>query len=215
MKVTIDQKIVEKYHPSVLAFSFKLDQDTIQHIQAKSRHLFEKLQLQNYSDYKLKPEIKRWREIFKDFNVDPNYKSSVENLMKNYKDGKFPEILPLVDYFNLISIDLECAVGLADLDLINEKHPSCTTIEIRYGKENQFITDFRLKEHKVTPEHIVYGIQDSIMTWLWCYRESKDYVVSKDSKNIIVIVDILSHDTETINTKLKEYLQILPHLKQL
>lgn len=207
----IDKKIKERYGANWLMFSFNLNKNKDKNLKSNFRLLQEELSKKDWSGYKTYPEIKAWRQIFKDFNCDPNYKSSVENLTKAYKDWNFPNISPLIDYLNLISIKLTCALGVNDKDKLTKID---SEIRLRYGKDESFL-DFKGKKHEATTDHIIYGIKDSVVTWLWCYRESIQFAVDKNSDNFVLIVDVLTHDKEQIRKSIIKLLEpVVENLKE-
>lgn len=130
-----------------------------------------------------------WRKVFETFKENPEYKSTIENLLKrvvqeaeklkgegNLKANLW-NISNFVDVYNCVSVEKTTSMGAVDVSKIEGD------IHLRFGKKGEKFIPLgkNLIEHQVTEDHVVYADQKSILTWLWNYKDSSHCCVPKKS----------------------------------
>lgn len=153
-------------------------------------------------NYEQLPVCLSWNRVFQTFDVANDKQSTINNLLRRAAteaekmtaaelSGAKPyranmgQISDPVDFYNCVSIETKTPMGAVLKSAV--KGP----ITLRYGKEDeQFIPLGKVDEiYKVTPEHIVYADDESILTWLWNYRDAKHCSVpSKSAEEVDVII---------------------------
>lgn len=136
-------------------------------------------------------QISIWRKIFKDFGVKDNkYCSSVEALVKRVLSGnKMWTISNVVDLYNCRSVMSLCPIGATDLDKVQGD------IYLRYGKSTDIFEPLGQRDNMIiNNKQIVYADEKEIICHMWNFRESKNTIVSEESKNIIFFIDLVLNE---------------------
>ncbi len=136
-------------------------------------------------NYLAHPNIQGWKKIFMDFDVNKNYCSSVESLVKRIiKGNKMCGISNIVDLYNSCSLLSLIPMGGYDLENI------AGDIILRYGNENDSFEPLGSTETiQITKQQIVYADEEKVLCWLWNYRDSKLSAINKDTKKAIFFLD--------------------------
>jgi len=148
------------------------------------------------------PDLIKWRNIFKQFGANPEkHFSSIESLLKRILGGQsIPDINPLVNLYNTISIKHIIPCGGEDLDQL------CGDLElsIATGKEI-FSAIGQTKIKHPSPNEIIYKDTISVTSRKWNWRECDRTKFTVDSKNIVLIFEIIdSISINKANTILQE-----------
>src|SRR4051794_17777832 len=71
------------------------------------------------ADFPSLPAVAPWRAAYQAFGVKPSkYKSSIENLLRSAASGRLRSINPLVDLYNVVSLNYRLPCGGEDLAAI-------------------------------------------------------------------------------------------------
>lgn len=132
-------------------------------------------------------EVAQWREIFRGMGVKPQkYRSTVEALVKRVlKDQNMWSISSVVDMYNCVTVSTFLALGAFDTAHIDGD------IVLRYGQEDEKFLPLGSDEEiiPVDPRQIVYADDTKIISWLWCYRDTRLTGITLDTKEAVFIVD--------------------------
>lgn len=159
------------------------------------------------------PIIHKWREIYKSFG-EKKARSSIEALIRRTVNGKeIPNINPIVDIYNMISLKYELPVGGEDLSKIDGD------VILTYAKGNEsFIELGSTEEETVKENEIVYKFNDTVICRNFNYRESDITKLTEDTTDCILVIEsVLDSDIEKaleeLASKVKTYLDGECHIK--
>jgi DNA/RNA-binding domain of Phe-tRNA-synthetase-like protein len=131
-----------------------------------------------------------WDAVYKRMNAGDEKRCSIEQLLKRWaraadKGGKNPDVGSFnnfVDFYNCVSVDTLSPMGALHLDKIRG------IVSLRFGKAGEIFTPLSGRKdappviENVTPEQIVYADAESVLTWLFNYRDGAHCCVPKDSQ---------------------------------
>ena len=133
------------------------------------------------------PDIARWREVFRSMGVKPNkYKSTVEALVKRVLKGQnMWDISSVVDVYNCVTVLTFLALGAFDTAHIDGD------VVLRYAKEGETFLPLGSEEEVIPTDtrQIVYADDSKIISWLWCYRDTRLTGVTLETKEALFIID--------------------------
>ncbi len=133
------------------------------------------------------PDIARWREVFRSMGVKPNkYKSTVEALVKRVLKGQnMWNISSVVDVYNCVTVLTFLALGAFDTAYLDGD------VVLRYAKEGETFLPLGSEEEVIPtdPRQIVYADNAKIISWLWCYRDTRLTGVTLKTKEALFIMD--------------------------
>lgn len=145
------------------------------------------------STYAEFPNIKIWRSLFKeDFNINPKvYRPSIDSLAIRAIRGKgLPSILPLVNLYNICSLEYLLPMGGYDLDKISNH------LVLRYGREGETFVPLHAKTPSpVQSKEIVYADDKRVVCWLWNYKDTMETSITKETRRVLFCVDSLDETT--------------------
>jgi len=189
MKLTIDQHILDTYPKTTIAYvianiTVKDSDSHVNQIKNDLAHILRNMNI-NSGNYGSHPNIAGWRNIFKTFNVNKSYRSSVEALVKRVASGhNMWNISSMVDFYNSCSVMTMIPMGGYDLNTIKGD------ITLRYGKSNDIFNALGIDATiTVEPNHIVYSDEEKIICWLWNYKDSKFSSITKNTTKAIFFLD--------------------------
>lgn len=148
--------------------------------------------LAGYPNVQSHPNIALWRKAYAALKVDKKYSASIENLAKRAsKPDSLPRhINPLVDLYNSLSLKHMSPFGGFDLD----NSGVCEEMVLRYSRpEDQFLA---LDNKDGIPEaipagEVCYAFKNTIITRHINWRQSIQGLIQSDSKNIILLTELL------------------------
>jgi len=163
----------------------------------------EKLSLDTLSKV---PKIHDWREAYRKFGFKPaQFKSSVEALLRRVLQGKeLPNINPLVNLYNLISIKYAVPGGGDDLDKIEG------SIRLTVAEGTESFTMLGASEKELVKKgEVIYRDDKEVLCRAWNYRECEKSKITEDTKNVALILEGLE------NTDQGELVRALKELRNL
>lgn len=153
------------------------------------------------------PEIQTWREAYSSFGAKPKkYKSSIEALLRRVIAGEeIPNINPLVDAYNYISLKYLLPLGADDLDKITE------SINLTYTSGEEKFTVIGSEETKqVNRGEVAYKMGDkTILCRRWNWREGDQTKITNESKNAIIYLESLLEDKSVLKKAVSELQKLL------
>jgi len=200
MKFTVTQKIFSKF-PSAKFGALLIEGvdnskvipelETL-HIETV-REVASKFKDQNIKEL---PEIRSWREVFKQLDLNREFFPSHEALLMRVISKKsLPRINPLVDIYNIISLKHLIPIGGHDTD----KAPSIR-IDETSGKET-FQTMNTNEIIKVKKGEFAYICEDKILTRNFVWRQGETSKTNENTKSIFIPIDNVAGDMTKDNIK--------------
>lgn len=193
MKFAITPEIFEKI-PNMyvgVVVAHDIDNQTTYPEISSMLEKYEKLAQEKFKDINVKehPEIVPYREAFRKLGINPNkYPCSVEAMFKRLSKGKsLPDINPLVDLNNAISLKYTLPMGTHNLDNTQEDivmrlaDPNTDTF-IPLGKTEQDI-------EKPDDKEVIYAVGSEVRTRRWTWRQSDQGKITPETKNVFFPID--------------------------
>lgn len=151
-------------------------------------------------------KISSWRAAYSSFGAKPKkYKCSVEALLKRVQEGEeLPNISPLVNVYNMISIKYVFPVGADDLT----KMTSDSFLTYASGKETFLAIGAQDTKNPGAGE-IIYRMDQKVLCRRWNWRESEDTKIDENSKEVIIYIESLIEDDSDLKSALAELTQLV------
>jgi DNA/RNA-binding domain of Phe-tRNA-synthetase-like protein len=136
------------------------------------------------------PEVRAWRRAFSRMGLKPTqYRSASEALLRRYrKEGSLPQIHPLVDVCNAISLAFATPIAVFDLSKVVAR------LEVRYatGEESYLTFSGGETERPVVGEVIFADALARVHARRWTNRQSA-YSAVNDATGAVLIVAEAMH----------------------
>lgn len=141
-----------------------------------------------FKDTKIKEleEILYYRDVFKELGINPNkFMSSIEAMLTRTSKGKgLPNISPIVDLGNAVSLKYMVPLGAHDIDTLEGD------IEVRFSKEGDSFIPLGTEETEILEDgELIYSAGDNVRTRRWIWRQSEQGKITNESKNIFFPID--------------------------
>ncbi|SHK54931.1 B3/4 domain-containing protein [Desulforamulus aeronauticus] len=131
-------------------------------------------------------EILPYREAFQKLTMNPNkFMSSIEAMASRIEKKKgFPNINPIVDLGNAISLKYLVPLGAHDMD------STSGDIYVRFSEQGDKFIPFGQEEEEILEQgELIYSAGDKVKTRRWIWRQSEQGKVTAESKNIFFPID--------------------------
>ena len=131
-------------------------------------------------------EIEIYREAFRKLGYNPNkFMPSIESLAgRVLKQKGIPNILPVVDLYNSISMKYLLPIGGHDMD------SGAGDIEVRLSSASDSFMPFGSSEREEIPlGEVVYSVGREIKTRKWIWRQGELGKITEESRNIFFPID--------------------------
>ncbi|MCR5482233.1 MAG: hypothetical protein K6F52_05500 [Clostridia bacterium] len=133
------------------------------------------------------PHIKACREAFRSLGMNPNkFMCSIEALTKRVqKGGSLPNINPVVDLGNALSVKYQLPMGAHDIERMEDEG-----LAVRFSTENDRFLPMGETEPEVMPEgELVYVSGHTVKTRRWLWRQSDDGKITENTKTVFFPID--------------------------
>ncbi|AYG59703.1 B3/B4 domain-containing protein [Rhizobium jaguaris] len=134
------------------------------------------------------PEIQAWRRTFSKMGLKPTqYRCASEALLRRFRQEKsLPQLHPLVDLCNAVSIAFAIPVAVFDLAKISGD------LEVRHatGKET-YLTFAGETEHPEPREVIFADGADRAHARRWTNRQSGLSAVREDTRSVLIVAEAM------------------------
>lgn len=163
---------------------------------------------EEYRDKKVKelPEIELYREAFRKLDINPNkYMCSIEALVsRTVKFKHIPNINPIVDLGNALSLKYRIPLGIHDIDRFKGD------IEIRFANSDDRFVPFGGEDYD-NPDvgEVIYVSGNDVKTRRWTWRQGENSKVDETIKNAFIPLDGFTENKESILKLQKEFSDIL------
>ena len=132
------------------------------------------------------PEIVPYREAFRALGINPNkFMCSIEALLTRIAKGKgFPEISPVVDFGNAVSLKYRLPIGAHDMGTVSR------ALEVRHAEPGDSFVPFGGGEIE-TPEpgEVVYVSDGQVRTRRWTWRQSEIGKIVPETRDLLFPID--------------------------
>ena len=138
-----------------------------------------------YQDKKVKelPEIELYREAFRKLDINPNkYMCSIEALVsRTVKSKHIPNINPIVDLGNALSLKYRIPLGIHDIDRFRGD------IEIRFANSDDRFVPFGGGDYD-NPDvgEVIYVSGNDVKTRRWTWRQGENSKVDENINNAFI-----------------------------
>ena len=132
------------------------------------------------------PEIVPYREAFRALGINPNkFMCSIEALLTRIAKGKgFPEISPVVDFGNAVSLKYDIPIGAHDMGTVER------ALEVRPAREGDTFVPFGGGEAEVPePGEVVYVSNGQVRTRRWTWRQSEVGKIVPETRDLLFPID--------------------------
>jgi DNA/RNA-binding domain of Phe-tRNA-synthetase-like protein len=148
-------------------------------------------------------EIQAWRRAFSRMGLEPTrYRSASESLLRRFrKEGSLPEIQPLVDLCNAVSLAFAIPVAAFDVARISEY------VEVRYAAGTEtYLTFSGETETPVEREVVFVDALGQVHARRWTNRQSGLSAVQPATRSVLIVAEALHEsaraDVEALVTTL-------------
>lgn len=132
------------------------------------------------------PHVQAWREAYRHFGADPRRKRpSAEALLRRIlKEGRFPEISPMVDLYCVASVRYALPVGGYDLDRI------VGDIRLRRSMGNEEFNALGTDALELTDGgEVVYVDGERVLTRHWNHRDCSATRIERQSRRVALFCE--------------------------
>lgn len=163
---------------------------------------------EEYRDKKVKelPEIELYREAFRKLDINPNkYMCSIEALVsRTVKSKHIPNINPIVDLGNALSLKYRIPLGIHDIDRFRGD------IEIRFANSDDRFVPFGGGDYD-NPDvgEVIYASGNDVKTRRWTWRQGENSKISEKSTNLFIPIDGFTENLDKIKELQNELIDIL------
>ena len=163
---------------------------------------------EEYRDKKVKelPEIELYREAFRKLDINPNkYMCSIEALVsRTVKSKHIPNINPIVDLGNALSLKYRIPLGIHDIDRFRGN------IEIRFANSDDRFVPFGGGDYD-NPDvgEVIYVSGNDVKTRRWTWRQGENSKVTEKSTNLFIPIDGFTENIDKITSLQNELIDIL------
>lgn len=193
MKFEIVPEIFEKLPNMYVGVVVAHDIDNRQDYPEISQMLdhYEKLAQEKFAGVNVKEreEIIPYREAFRKLGINPNkYPCSVEALFKRLSKGKnLPNINPLVDLNNAISLKYTLPMGTHNLDNAKDN----IVMRTADSEKDTFIPLGKTAEDVEKPDNgeVVYAVGNEVRTRRWTWRQSDLGKITSETQSVFFPID--------------------------
>lgn len=137
------------------------------------------------------PEIQAWRRAFARMGLKPTqYRCASESLLRRLrKEGTLPQLHPLVDLCNAVSVAFAIPVAVLDLAKISGD------LEVRYAAgDEKYLTFSGEMEHPAAGEVIFADEAGQAHARRWTNRQSGLSAVQSGTSDVLIVAEAL-HDS--------------------
>lgn len=161
------------------------------------------------------PSIQAWRRAFARMGVKPTqYRCAAESLLRRYrKHGELPQLHPLVDLANAVSVAFAIPVAVLDVARIADH------VDVRPADGDETYLSFAGDIEHPDPGEIVFAdAARHAHARRWTYRQSAHSAVRDDTSAVLIVAEAM-HDTaaadiaylvETIAAELRAVWSVMP-----
>lgn len=160
--------------------------------------------MSTYPNVQSHPYLAQWRKAYASLGIpSKKYTTSIENLCKRAlkPDSSPRSINPLVDLYNACSLKFVVPFGGFDMS-----EPSINDLEFRFTVEGDtFHSLDGDKAEPLAPGEAAYASSTIVLTRHINWKQSREGLISDDSKDIVFMAEILGDVSESLISEMSEY----------
>ena len=153
------------------------------------------------------PFILPYREAFRAVDINPNkFLCSIEALLTRIAKKKgFPQINPIVDLGNAISLKYCLPIGAHDLSTMSNG------LEVRLAKEGDTFLPFGATEQEnPDPGEVIYVSGTEVRTRRWTWRQSDVGKITEETCDVLFPIDgFVSVNGESVRAAMADFAALL------
>ena len=137
------------------------------------------------------PEIQAWRRAFTRMGLKPTqYRCASEALLRRFrKEGTLPQLHPLVDLCNAVSLAFAIPVAVFDVSKITGR------LEVRYAVGDEDYLTFSGQAEHPSPREVIFADQaGQVHARRWTNRQSGLSAVQASTATALVVAEAM-HDS--------------------
>ena len=135
------------------------------------------------------PEVAAWREMYRAFGSNKDYRSSVESLLRRARAGTkpLPEINNLVDLYNYLSLRFHIPAGAEDMDKL------AGDIALTFASGTEKGVCLGSEEEEVCyPGEVIYRDAVGFICRRWNWREADRTKIEETTANAVLVMERVS-----------------------
>jgi DNA/RNA-binding domain of Phe-tRNA-synthetase-like protein len=137
------------------------------------------------------PEIRAWRRAFSKMGLKPTqYRCASEALLRRFrKEGTLPELHPLVDLCNAVSLAFAIPVAVFDVSKVSRG------LEVRYADGDEDYLTFSGETEHPSPHEVIFADEARrVHARRWTNRQSGLSAVQDATATALIVTEAM-HDT--------------------
>ena len=154
--------------------------------QSAREHVRSKLEGGSVTEH---PRIHCWREAYRAFGAKPKkYPSSIENLVRRtLKGDSLRSINPLVDLYNIVSLQHLLPVGGEDLDRVEGD------IRLKHAGDDEPAIQLLGEKEARAPKagEVIYTDERGAICRRWNWKEADRTKLTEDTKRAVLVLEAL------------------------
>jgi DNA/RNA-binding domain of Phe-tRNA-synthetase-like protein len=134
------------------------------------------------------PEIQAWRRAFSRMGLKPTqYRCASESLLRRFrKEGALPQLHPLVDLCNSMSLAFAIPVAVFDVSTIAEE------LEVRYATGDETYLGFSGETENPQPREVIFAdAAGRAHARRWTNRQSGYSAVRDETAAVLIVAEAL------------------------
>lgn len=134
------------------------------------------------------PEIKAWRRTFSAMGLKPTqYRCAAESLLRRLsKERSLPEIHPLVDLYNHVSVRAAIPIGAFDVARV------AGALEVRPATGDERYLAFSGDVERPSPGEVIFADQaGAAHARRWSHRQSAASAIRDDTHEVLIVVEAM------------------------
>jgi DNA/RNA-binding domain of Phe-tRNA-synthetase-like protein len=134
------------------------------------------------------PEIQAWRRAFSTMGLKPTqYRCASEALLRRFrKEGTLPQIHPLIDLCNAVSLAFAIPVAVFDVSAI------AGSLEVRYAIGDETYLTFSGEVEHPSPHEVIFADESrQVHARRWTNRQSGLSAVRETTTAVLIVAEAL------------------------
>ena len=130
------------------------------------------------------PEIQAWRRAYAQMGMKPTqYRSAAEALLRRFRrEGTLPELHPLVDLCNAVSLAFALPVAVFDLDGVDQ------FLEVRHANGAEIYVAFSGETEHPDPGEVIFAdASEHVHARRWTFRQSRASTVGASTRRALIV----------------------------
>jgi DNA/RNA-binding domain of Phe-tRNA-synthetase-like protein len=143
------------------------------------------------------PEIAAWRRAYAQMGMKPTqYRSAAEALLRRFRrEGALPQLHPLVDLCNAVSLAFALPVAVFDLDGVDGY------LEVCHASGTEQYLAFSGEVEAPEPGEVIFAdAANQVHARRWTFRQSRRSTVSQDTRRALIVSEGL-HATADVDVR--------------